>query len=293
MADFEQITYRVEPNSGADIAVVSLNRPEYRNAISRIMTHELDRAFAMACASSNVRVIVLRAEGPHFSSGHDLGSKRHIDDLQVHPYEPGVDGDYEKWSELDVEMCLKWRQLRKPLLCGLKGFTIYHGCAVASCCDLVLASDDLQMMPSLVEYSALPWDLALNTRRAKEIMFLQRFILAPEALELGLVNRVVSSNPPDLLDQELIRMAKQVCKADSFHLRMMKLTCNQAQDSAGFSQHLRSSLSHWTSYRWSWATKGGQTADHGGSAKRLAPVKGALQEDTMYWSRSASNRAKL
>jgi enoyl-CoA hydratase len=296
MESYEQITYRVETGDAGKFAVVSLNRPELRNCVSRIMTNELDRAFQRACDDTEVRVIVLRAEGSHFSSGHDLGSQSHLDDLKARPYEPHVDGDYEKWSELDVEMCLKWRQLKKPLICGLKGYTIYHGCALASCCDLAIATDDLHMMPSLVEYSSLPWDLALNTRRAKEIMFLQRFILANEALELGLVNRVIKSEPAELLDQELLRMANQIAKADPFHLRMMKLTANQAQDAAGFTGSIRSALSHWTSWRWAWESKlpaDTKTADHGGSSKRLAPVKQALEEDSLYWSRGANHRAKL
>jgi enoyl-CoA hydratase/carnithine racemase len=58
-----------------------------------------------------VRVVVLRADGPHFSSGHDLGSGAHMDDLSDRGYTAGPAGDVEKWSELDVEMCLRWRQV--------------------------------------------------------------------------------------------------------------------------------------------------------------------------------------
>ena len=110
----------------------------------------------------------------------------------------------KKWADLDVEMCLRWRQLSKPLLCGVKGYTIYHGCAVMSVADIIIAADDSRIMPSLVEYTSLPWDLALNTRKAKEILMLQRFVLAAEAEELGLVNRVVSAAA---LDSELRAMA--------------------------------------------------------------------------------------
>jgi hypothetical protein len=91
-------------------------------------------------------------------------------------------------------------------------------------------------------------------------------------------------------------MANQIAKADPFHLRMMKLTANQAQDAAGFTGSSRSALSHWTSWRWAWESKlpaDTKTADHGGSSKRLAPVKQALEEDSLYWSRGANHRAKL
>ena len=86
-------------------------------------------------------------------------------------------------------MCLKWRSLSKPTVCAVQGYCIYHACAVASSCDLIIAADDAKFMPSLVEATFLPWDV--HPRKAREIMMLQRFILAPEAEELGLVNRVV------------------------------------------------------------------------------------------------------
>lgn len=236
-----QVTYAL----AGPVAVVSLNRPRYRNAMSRTMTYELDGALRRACTDDAVRVIVLRAEGAHFCSGHDLGTAEHARDLASRPYAPGAEGDFEKWSELDVEMCLRWRNLPKPLLGGAKGFCIYHACAVLSCCDIVVAAEDMKMMPSLVEYNTLPFDLHLNVRKAKEIMMMQRFVLAGEALELGLVNHVVAA---DQLDAELMRMATIIAKADPFHLRMMKQTTNQAQEHAGYTTFARSALSHWTSY---------------------------------------------
>lgn len=54
----------------------------------------------------------------------------------------------------------------------------------------MIAADDLKYMPSLVEYTTLPWDLHLNARKAKEIFFSQRFVLAEEAFQIGLVNKV-------------------------------------------------------------------------------------------------------
>jgi hypothetical protein len=94
---------------------------------------------------------------------------RHTADLQQESYasyglKSSAEQDYFKWSQQDVEMCLRWRQLAKPLVIGIKGYTIYHGCAVMSCGDIVIAADDSKVMPSLVEYTSLPWDLALNAK---------------------------------------------------------------------------------------------------------------------------------
>eukprot|EP00656_Telonema_subtile_P032688 TRINITY_DN35931_c0_g2_i1.p1 TRINITY_DN35931_c0_g2~~TRINITY_DN35931_c0_g2_i1.p1 ORF type:complete len:259 (-),score=53.96 TRINITY_DN35931_c0_g2_i1:195-971(-) len=254
------------------------------------MTYELDAAFTRACADPEVRVIALRAAGDHFSSGHDLGSRKHLNELSQPPvYETGIAGDYEKWSELDVEMCLKWRNLRKPLIAGVQGYCIYHGLAVASCADLVVSSSDAKLMPGLVEYNSLPWDTALDVRRAKEVLFLQRFVLPEEALSMGLVSRIV---PREQLDSELMRLCTAIAQSDSFYLRLAKRMCNSAAASAGLETHVRDSLSHWTAYRWGWHQQhpGALTADHGGKVKSLAPVAQANEPESMYWSETACLR---
>jgi hypothetical protein len=79
-------------------------------------------------------------------------------------------------------MCLRWRQISKPIVCGVKGYTIYHGTALLSIADVALAADDLRYMPSLIEYNSLPWETGLSVKRSKEILFLQvqsEHLLAP------------------------------------------------------------------------------------------------------------------
>lgn len=182
----DDVLYRVEAQEG--IAVVSLNRPKYRNAISVRMAFTLDAALQAAEEDPRVKVIVLRGEGENFSSGHDLGTKEQIADVQARNYPVGPAGHYTYWSQNDLELCLKWRNLSKPLLGGLKGVCIYHAWAVAATCDILLAAEDAKIMPGAPsQYSSMPWDVALNARKAKELLMTQRFILADEAEELGMV----------------------------------------------------------------------------------------------------------
>ena len=119
---------------------------------------------------------------------------------------------------------------------------------------------------------------------------MRRFVLANEAERLGLVNCVV---PAAELERELMDMARIIAEADGFHLQMMKLACNQAQDAAGMTTHVRASLSMWTAYRWDWTQKAGQasTADHGGSSKKLAPVDHAAGPGPMRWSDAANGKS--
>lgn len=203
---------------------------------------------------------------------------------------------------------MRWRQLPKPLIGGVQGLCIYGGWFYASVCDVLLAADDLRLLPSIAngQFSALPWDLALNARKAKEIIALQRYVLAEEAEELGLVNRVV---PRVDLDAELVRMAKVIAKADPFHLRMMKLTVNQAQDAAGYEAQVRAGITVKAATRWNEDAAFAQAADERAflsSPKALLPGKAtthpspllaynpfdhASSAEVMYYSETAAVRA--
>lgn len=75
----------------------------------------------------------VRRSGRDFCSGHDLGTPLETNDpLVSHAKENGMRGDYERWYSLDLEACSRWRNIRKPVICAAKGFTIYHGAAVMS-----------------------------------------------------------------------------------------------------------------------------------------------------------------
>ena len=282
---YTEITYRVTGR----VAVVSLSRPELANAVSRRMTREIDAAFQRACADDAVGCILLRGEGSNFSSGHDLGSPSSLQD-GVAPQEtdPRPRGAYLKWWNNDVEACLRWRRLRKPLVCALRGYCIYHGTVLASCADLCIAADDLRFMPSLVEANLFPWAAHLQAQKIKEILFTQRFVLAPEALELGIVNRVV---PPSVLDEECMALCQLIAKGDGYHLWMMKKMVNAAQDAAGMEGHVRAGLDTWTAFRRDWYEGAGRdvkTKDHGGDSKKLAPVKQSLRGEAWRLSLLAS-----
>jgi enoyl-CoA hydratase len=85
MGDYRQVRYDIE----GKVAVLTLNRPQARNAQSRILIEELDDAFDRAAKDRDVRVIVLRGEGDHFSGGHDLGSPEEVADRQARPMQEG------------------------------------------------------------------------------------------------------------------------------------------------------------------------------------------------------------
>lgn len=233
--DYQNIRYEQHGR----VARLVLNRPQARNAQHRPLTEDLDDAFQRAAADDSVGVIVLAGEGDHFSAGHDLGSPEQKADLEARPREEGIRGRYRGSWDVNIEPNMRWRNVPKPTIAEVKGYTIFAGVAIASTCDLIFAADDTMFLPTNYQYFAVPWDMTV--RKAKEILFESRFVDAQEALELGLVNRVI---PRDRLEAETMEYAARVAENDPFQLRMMKLAINQMQDAQGFTPHIYGSFAH-------------------------------------------------
>ena len=133
------------------IALVSLNRPDYRNAQNSVMTYALDAAFQRAVDDSDVAVIVLAGNGKHFSAGHDIGTPGrdhhvHYDNKAVmwwdHVDRPSGDQRYAREMEVYLGMCRRWRELPKPTIAMVQGACIAGGLMLAWVCDMIVASDD-------------------------------------------------------------------------------------------------------------------------------------------------------
>ena len=211
------------------IANLTLNRPEYRNAQSRRLLEDLDEAFAAAVADHEVRVIVLRGAGEHFSSGHDLGTAEELADREERPWPDGFRGEQQRSWELNVANTLRWRDVAKPTIAAVQGFCIYGGWMIASAMDLVVAADDARFLPAHFQYFSVPWDL--GPRKTKELLWKAEFIGADEAHELGLVSHVV---PRAELDSFTDDLANQIARQDPFVAAMVKRSVNEMQDQMGF-----------------------------------------------------------
>ncbi len=215
------------------IAHVTLNRPQYRNAQSRQLLEELDEAFKEAVEDRGIKVIILSARGDHFSAGHDLGTSDEKADLDHRPMEKGLRGRYTRSRELYVDFTLRWRDLPKPTIAVVQGYCIFGGWMIASAMDLVFAAENAMFLGTNFQYFSIPWDM--HPRKAKELLFESRFIDGREAMNLGLVNRVYSE---DDIMKEAVAYAEQVSQNDSFQLSMIKQAVNQAQECQGFKAHI-------------------------------------------------------
>jgi enoyl-CoA hydratase len=221
------------------VALLTLNRPEQRNAQNAALLKELDEAFDRAVDDKEVRVIVLQAKGKHFSAGHDLSPEAQngppwdhmFDDVQ----ENGLLEMY-KW-ELGhfFGYSRKWRDLPKPTIAAVQGACVAAGLMLAWPCDLIIAADDarfadpvIRMGVAGVEYQAHAWEF--GARKAKELLFTAEFIDAHEAQRLGMVNRVV---PREALEAETLALAHKISQMHPHALLMAKRTINQALDAQG------------------------------------------------------------
>lgn len=226
---YTQIRYEVDGSIGR----VILNRPQYRNAQSRVLLEEMDDAFAQAHADDAVKVIVLSGEGDHFSAGHDLGTADEKADQAERPIAQGVRGRYTRSRNLYVDFTMRWRDLPKPTIAAVHGYCIFGGWMIASAMDMIFATPDAMFLATNFQYFSVPWDM--HPRKAKEILFESRFLNGREAMELEVVNRVYERD--ELLPQTLA-YARRVAENDSLQLRLIKLAINQQQDTQGFKAHI-------------------------------------------------------
>ncbi|GAB3007152.1 enoyl-CoA hydratase [Amycolatopsis acidiphila] len=226
------------------VAVVTMNRPEYRNAQNSAMTYALDEAFTRAVDDSAVKVIVLAGEGKHFSAGHDIGTPGRDVDVSFerkavlwwdHVDKSGGDQRFARESEVYLGMCRRWREMPKPMIASVQGACIAGALMLAWVCDVIVASEDaffadpvVRMGIPGVEYFAHPW--VLGPRAAKEVLFTGERFSAAQAKEWGMLNRIV---PRAELEGATIAMAEKIAKMPSFGLALAKKAVNQAEDLMG------------------------------------------------------------
>jgi enoyl-CoA hydratase len=109
--DFKDIIYAVD----GPLGVITLNRPAYRNAQGYRMLDEIDQAFGLAKADSDVRVVVIKGAGGVFSTGHDLGTPEGTEYREALGAKPGIER-YDQFKHYNLDLLLAWRNFPKPTI---------------------------------------------------------------------------------------------------------------------------------------------------------------------------------
>lgn len=232
------------------VARITLARAEAANAQDYQMLIELNQAFDRAANDEKIRVIVLAADGKHFSSGHDLSEfNPDMDELptigtQCHFGAEGAEGYMAREAEMYVGLCWRWRNIAKPTIASVQGKVIAGGLMLVWPMDLIVCSDDATFSDPVValgvnghEYFVHPYEA--GARLAKDMLFTGRAIGAAEALQHGMVNRVV---PRDDLEAETLALATHIAKRPMFGLTLAKQSVNQSQEAMGMHTALQSAF---------------------------------------------------
>jgi enoyl-CoA hydratase len=225
------------------VAWITMNRPQYHNAQNGRMTYLLDDAFKRAVADDEVKVIVLRGEGKHFSAGHDIGTPGrdvHLSQERVtmwydHANKEGGEFLYVREAEAYLGMCRRWREIPKPTIAAVQGACIAGGLMLAWVCDLIVATDDAYFSDPVVrmgipgvEYFAHPYEL--NPRIAKEFLFTGNKMGAERAYQMGMVNQISSR---DTLRDDVTELAKKIAAMPRLGLALTKQAINNVEDLQG------------------------------------------------------------
>jgi enoyl-CoA hydratase/carnithine racemase len=201
-------------NTDGQIGLVTLNRPERRNALSLELMTELISALNELAAEKSIRVIILAASGKVFSSGHDLSE---LVGRTVN--------DYRRLFDVCTELMTKIQSIAQPVIAQVQGLATAAGCQLVATCDLAIASDQAAFATPGVKiglFCTTPMvalSRAVGRKRALEMLLTGKLVDAATAVEWGLVNRAV---PAVELESATRELACQIAQASSFTVGLGK-----------------------------------------------------------------------
>lgn len=207
---FENLVYEAD----GPAAVITLNRPKSRNALSLGLMRELIECLDGIAREPGVRAVILAAAGKAYCSGHDLSEMA-----------GGSVAEYRTVFGVCTELMEKIQSLPQPVIAQVQGVATAAGCQLVATCDLAVAGEQAMFATPGVKIGLfcttpmIALTRAVGRKRAMEMLMTGRMVDAATAAEWGLVNRVV----PDLeLSRETRQLAKQVSTASPFTVGLGK-----------------------------------------------------------------------
>jgi methylglutaconyl-CoA hydratase len=232
MAENTDIIHEARNN----VAFITLNRPEKRNALNDRIISGLREAMVAAEADDQVRVVVLRGAGKDFCAGADLAQLEKS-------AEASVLENLEGASRM-ADLFLTLRGLKKPVIAAVHGRALAGGAGLASACDLVIASRSAQFCYTEVKIGFVPaivMSIArrnLGEKRAFEMLATGKTFTAEEAAEIGFINRVCDD---DSFEAEVEKYAAEISQLSASALMLTKRLLYQI-DSMNFEQAIRAGV---------------------------------------------------
>lgn len=236
MSGFECIDYAVE--SGR--ARITLNRPEKRNALSRVLLEEVREAVAEADADRDVHCLIVRGAGASFCAGYDLGEgvdRRPVSRVssESRRYRGGRSLDDDAWQlEWNQRLLSSLFDAHIPSIAQVHGHCLAGGTDLALYCDMVIVADDAKIgFPPARDLGALPnnfWIYHLGPQWSKRLLLTGDTINGREAQELGFAMKSV---PLEDLENEVEQLADRLALIDPDLLSANKRVVNLAMELMG------------------------------------------------------------
>lgn len=216
---FEKVIVETGENH---VAVLTLNRPESMNTFSSQMAAELAQAFKELDADPSARVILLRGAGRAFSVGIDVNEMAGKTALE-----------YRSWIEDMERPLVAISRMKKPVIAQLHGVAAANGMGLVAAADLVIAADNARMGLTAINVGlncvgpVIPVARCVGRKKALELLLYGNLIKPPEALALGLINRIV---PRDQIESEALAWAEELAKKSPIAVQLAKTSFYNSED---------------------------------------------------------------
>jgi len=219
------------------VAIISMNRPEKRNAINTELKKKLIELFRKADADNNIAVVVLRGNGKSFCAGADISpnpAKKEYkgDALKTHAHHS---------KTLNFHMT-PWK-LTKPVIASIQGHAMGAGCEFAMMCDISIAADTAVLGEPEIRFASIgsavimPW--IIGHKRARQLLYLGDTISAERAEQIGMINMVV---PEPTLEEETMKFAHRLSLVGRETLSAAKMAINRGIEAQGFHDGMKSGV---------------------------------------------------
>jgi 3-hydroxypropionyl-coenzyme A dehydratase len=257
---------QLEPQ--ADIAIIKINRPEALNALNTDVILELSRTIDIIGVDDGIKAVIITGVGERsFCAGADISYMVTITPIMA-----------EKYASAAQDVLNKIEKLEKPVIAAINGFALGGGCELAMVCDIRIASSNAKIGQPEVTIGIPPgWGgtqrllRIVGPSKAKELIFTGKTLSAEEAEQIGLVNKVVSLGPDDVLPpdaqegdsvkekersnqvarilnkklmEECLALARQITKNSSIAVKTSKILINKGMD-ADINTGLRLEIYGW------------------------------------------------
>ncbi|SLM31339.1 Enoyl-CoA hydratase/isomerase [Desulfamplus magnetovallimortis] len=209
-------------NQSDNIGVICLNRPDHLNTFSTEMADELYSALMAFENDPAVRVIVLKGEGKAFCAGIDVNELAGKSTIE-----------YRRWIERMEKPLVEISRMKKPVIAQVQGVAAANGMGLVASADIVIAAENVKMGLTAINVGlncvgpVIPVARSVGRKKALELLLYGRLIKAQEALDMGLINKIV---PKDQLEDETMKWAKELAVKSPIAVQIAKSAFYASED---------------------------------------------------------------